>query len=64
MILWYYNMNRDHFKKILIKLVKKSNICKVKSVETTILSLEPKEILSWDSISVGSLSKEWLLLFG
>ena len=39
-------MNRDHFKKILIKLVKKSNICKVKSVETTILSLEPKEILS------------------
>ncbi|KAG4103120.1 hypothetical protein H8356DRAFT_1420549 [Neocallimastix lanati (nom. inval.)] len=39
------------------------NICKVDSVKTTKLSLELREILLGDSISIDSLGKERLLLF-
>jgi len=38
------------FQNVLIKIKQRSNICKVDSVETTKLSLKPREILSKDVV--------------
>jgi len=52
-------MNKEHFnKKLFNKIKQRCNNCNINSMETTKFSLEPRKILSEDSISINSLCKE------